>query len=404
MKSIAIETKVGIFVVLGIIILAFFTIRVGRIAVREVGYRIYTHVESAAGLDKNSPVRIAGVEVGKVEGIVLDGAKARVTLHLPLNVKIPVGSKAYVKSSGLLGEKYIEIVFGTGPEPIKANGQVEEGGPSVDVDRVLTQLSSIGEDIKSVTQSLSHALGGEKGEQTIKELVGGAKETVSNLQNITQAINKGEGTIGKLVKDDTLYTQTKETLVEAKETLANLNKVSKQIESGEGTLGKLVKDDALYTETKATMVEARETLANLNKVSKQIESGEGTLGKLVKDDTLYTETKATMVEAKETLANLKKVSEQIEKGEGTLGKLVKDDTLYTEAKATMVEAKETLANLNKVSKQIESGEGTLGKLVKDDTLYDETKKAIKSVNKAAEGIQEVTPVTVLGVILGIVLK
>ena len=363
MKSIAIETKVGIFVVLGIIILAFFTIRVGRIAVREVGYRIYTHVESAAGLDKNSPVRIAGVEVGKVEGIVLDGAKARVTLHLPLNVKIPVGSKAYVKSSGLLGEKYIEIVFGTGPEPIKANGQVEEGGPSVDVDRVLTQLSSIGEDIKSVTQSLSYALGGEKGEQAIKELVVGAKETVANLQNITQAIDKGEGTIGKLVKDDTLYTQTKE-----------------------------------------TMVEAKETLANLNKVSKQIESGEGTLGKLVKDDTLYTETKATMVEAKETLANLKKVSEQIEKGEGTLGKLVKDDALYMETKATMVEAKETLANLNKVSKQIESGEGTLGKLVKDDALYDETKKAIKSVNKAAEGIQEVTPVTVLGVILGIVLK
>ncbi|MBU1206602.1 MAG: mammalian cell entry protein, partial [Proteobacteria bacterium] len=101
---------------------------------------------------------------------------------------------------------------------------------------------------------------------------------------------------------------------------------------------------------------------------------------------------------------LKKVSEQIEKGEGTLGKLVKDDTLYTETKATMVEAKETLANLNKVSKQIESGEGTLGKLVKDDALYDETKKAIKSVNKAAEGIQEVTPVTVLGVILGTVIR
>jgi phospholipid/cholesterol/gamma-HCH transport system substrate-binding protein len=363
MKNIATETKVGIFVVLGIIILTLFTIRVGKIAVREVGYRVYTNVDSAAGLDKNSPVRVAGVPVGKVEDIVLDGAKARVTLHLPLNVKIPVGSKVYIRAAGLLGEKYVEVVFGPGPEVIKANGQVEQGGPSVDVDRVLTQLSSIGEDIKSVTQSLSHAMGGEKGEQTMQELVGGARETVSNLQNITQAIQKGEGTLGKLIKDETLYTQTQETIGQAKETLANLNKVSQQIESGEGTLGKLVKDDALYVEAKATMVEARETLANLNKVSKQIESGEG-----------------------------------------TLGKLVKDDALYVEAKATMVEARETLANLNKVSKQIESGEGTLGKLVKDDSLYDETKKAIKSVNKAAEGIQEVTPVTVLSVILGTVLR
>ena len=322
MKNIATETKVGIFVVLGIIILTLFTIRVGKIAVREVGYRIYTNVDSAAGLDKNSPVRIAGVQAGKVEDIVLDGSKARVTLHLPLNLKIPVGSKAYIRASGLLGEKYVEIAFGPGPEIIKANGQVEQGGPSVDVDRVLTQLSSIGEDIKSVTQSLSHALGGEKGEQTLQELVGGAKETVSNLQNITQAIQKGEGTLGKLIKDETLYTQTQETIGQAKEALASLNKVSKQIEGGEGTLGKLVKDDALYTETKATMVEARETLASLNKVSKQIESGEG----------------------------------------------------------------------------------TLGKLVKDDSLYDETKKAIKSVNKAAEGIQEVTPITVLGVVLSTVLR
>ena len=144
MKNLATETKVGIFVILGIAILTFFTLKVGRIAVRETGYQVTTHVESAAGLDKNSPVRIAGVEVGKVEGIVLDGTKAKVTLHLPVNVKIPAGSKLFVKSAGLLGEKYIEIVPGAGPGVIAANAEVPEGGPSVDVDRVLTQLSGIG--------------------------------------------------------------------------------------------------------------------------------------------------------------------------------------------------------------------------------------------------------------------
>ena len=70
----------------------------------------------------------------------------------------------------------------------------------------------------------------------------------------------------------------------------------------------------------------------------------------------------------------------------------------------MDEAKETLANLNKVSKQIEKGKGTLGKLVKDDTLYDDTRRAVKSVKKAADGISEITPVTVLGVILGTVIR
>jgi phospholipid/cholesterol/gamma-HCH transport system substrate-binding protein len=82
---------------------------------------------------------------------------------------------------------------------------------------------------------------------------------------------------------------------------------------------------------------------------------------------------------------------------------VKDDCLYTETKATMTEAKETMANLKKVSEQIEKGEGTLGKLAKDDALYEDTKRAVKSVQKAADGISEVTPVTVLGVVLGLVI-
>ena len=315
MKNLATETKVGIFVILGIAILTFFTLKVGRIAVREAGYRVTTHVESAAGLDKNSPVRIAGVEVGKVESIVLDGTKAKVTLHLPVNVKIPAGSKLFVKSAGLLGEKYIEIVPGAGPGVIAANAEVPEGGPSVDVDRVLTQLSGIGEDIKSVTHSLSKSLGGKEGEKSIHEIVTGARDAVSNLQDITQTIDRGQGTIGKLVRDDTLYRQTQE-----------------------------------------------------------------------------------------AVANLSQVAKSIEKGQGTLGKLVKDDSLYVETKATMVEAKETLANLSRVSKQIEGGEGTLGKLVKDESLYDDTKRAVKAVTKAADGISEITPVTVLGILLGTVIK
>ena len=397
MKNLATETKVGIFVILGIAILTFFTLKVGRIAVREAGYRVYTHVESAAGLDKNSPVRIAGVEVGKVESIVLDGTKAKVTLRLPLNVKIPAGSKLFVKSAGLLGEKYIEIAPGPGPGVVQADAQVPEGGPSVDVDRVLTQLSTIGEDIKSVTHSLSQSLGGKEGEKSLREIVAGAQDTIANLEDITRSIDRGQGTIGKLVKDETLYRQTQETV-------ANLNQVAKSIEKGEGTLGKLVKDEALYDQTKKMMEEAKNTFANLNQMAQKVESGEGTLGKLVKDDTLYLETKATMVEAKETLANLNKVSKQIEEGQGTLGKLVKDDTLYSETKATMVEAREALGSLNKVAKQIEEGKGTLGKLATDEALYDDTRRAIKSVNKAADGISEITPVTVLGVILGTVLK
>ncbi len=396
MKNVGMETRVGIFVVLGILTLTYFTVRVGRISVREDGYRLYTHVQTAAGLEKNASIRVAGVEVGRVESIGLDRFKAKIAMQMKKAVQIPGGSKLFVRSIGLLGEKYVEIIPGEGPAIIAADGEIEEGGPSVDIDRVLVQLSSIGGDIKSVTQSLSKTLGGEKGEQAIQEIVTGARETMTNLKGITQTIQKGEGTLGKLVKDESLYR-------EVKDTVASLNQVTQTIGKGEGTLGRLVKDESLY-------VEAKETLSSLNKIAKSIESGEGTLGKLAKDETLYERTKEAMEEARSTFATLNQVAGSIEKGEGTLGKLVKDDSLYeqtkevmTEAKEVVTEAKATMVNLRKVSEDIESGKGTLGKLVKDETLYDETKQAIKSVNKAAEGLDETTPVTILGVLLGIAL-
>jgi phospholipid/cholesterol/gamma-HCH transport system substrate-binding protein len=342
-------------VVLGIIALTYFTVRVGNIPIREMGYRVSTQVESAAGLVKNSPVRIAGVEVGKVESIVLDGTKAKVTLQMPKNVKFPAGSKVYVKSAGLLGEKYIEIAPGPGPEFVKADGLVEEGGPAVDVDRVLTQLNAIGGDIQAVTHSLKSAFGGEKGEKSIKEMVANTEKTMANLQNITQTIERGEGTFGKLVKDEKLYREVQETVGNLKQAASSLNQVALSVEKGEGTLGKLVRDENLYRE------------------------------------------------AKETVTSLSTVAKSIEKGEGTLGKLVKDETLYTQTKETMEEAKQTLSALNKISQQIEKGEGTLGKLVKDETLYEDTRRMVKAATKAAEGLDETTPVTVLGVVLGAVL-
>jgi phospholipid/cholesterol/gamma-HCH transport system substrate-binding protein len=58
-------------------------------------------------------------------------------------------------------------------------------------------------------------------------------------------------------------------------------------------------------------------------------------------------------------------------------------------------------NLKEIAESVNKGEGTLGKLTKDEALYTETKKAVKDIQRASEGIQEMTPVTVLGTLLGI---
>ncbi len=94
-------------------------------------------------------------------------------------------------------------------------------------------------------------------------------------------------------------------------------------------------------------------------------------------------TTALYNDAKETVASLKTVSSDIEQGKGTLGKLVNDDSLY-------VDAKETMKNVNQFT-------GTL----KDGNLVNEAEKTMKKVQQAAEGVEEQTPISILGTIFGL---
>jgi phospholipid/cholesterol/gamma-HCH transport system substrate-binding protein len=97
--------------------------------------------------------------------------------------------------------------------------------------------------------------------------------------------------------------------------------MTKDIEAGKGSLGKLVKDDALYIEAKNTLTQAREALGGIQTMSKRITEGKGTLGRLLNDDALYADMQGAV-------ASLNGIMKKVERGEGTLGKLITDDSLY----------------------------------------------------------------------------
>ena len=328
------ETWVGIFVVVGILLLAFMTLKIEKFQIwKEAGYRLNIYFDSAGGLSPNAQVRVAGVSVGNVEKVVLENTKAKVTFRVPNDVVLYQDAKAYLKSEGFLGEKYVEITPGTSGNPkVGPNGVIEQGAPPIDVEQFLSKMSSVGEDIK---------------------------EVVKPVNDLLKAVDpkKVEGMIG------------------------NLDKFSGQL-------------SGLAGDSKETLQKAKEAFSSFEDIGEKVKKGEGTLGKLITDETLYRDAKEVVENVKGTAETLKNVSEKIERGEGTLGKLIQDESLYKEAK-------ETVQSLKGVAEKVERGEGTLGKLINDDTLMKETEKTMKKVQKAAEGIQEQTPITVLGAIIGL---
>jgi phospholipid/cholesterol/gamma-HCH transport system substrate-binding protein len=96
-----------------------------------------------------------------------------------------------------------------------------------------------------------------------------------------------------------------------------------------------------------------------------------------------------------TLSSLEEVSQNVKEGKGTLGKLMTDETLYNDLKQSASEFKLFAERMNR-------GEGTLGKLLTDDKLYTEAEKTLKKVQKAMEGIEEQTPISILGTLAGFI--
>lgn len=182
------EFKVGVFVFIGIAILVIFVLSIGGFKTWSSGYNVKFGFEFINGVKIGAPIRFAGVDVGEVKKIGFiyapqERAKVIVWGWIKKEILIPSDSTVWINTLGLLGEKYIEIMPGKNYQNfIPAGGELNGNTPIA-----------------------MHEVG---------EL---AKDVVDSLDTIIDKINSGQGTIGKLINDDTLYMETESFLLDLKE-------------------------------------------------------------------------------------------------------------------------------------------------------------------------------------------
>jgi len=140
MRKFDLELAVGIFMIAGMVCLAYLTIKLGQLEVfGDKGYEIQAVFSSSGGLKTGSSVVIAGVEVGRVKKVVLDDYEARVTMSLPLEVKIQEDAIASIKTKGLIGEKYVEISPGGLDENLEPGGVIRDTQPPIDIEQLISK-------------------------------------------------------------------------------------------------------------------------------------------------------------------------------------------------------------------------------------------------------------------------
>jgi len=368
------EVRVGLFLVVAFLILIALFELLGKetIFARMVEYK--TSFKSIPGLKLGDPVRLAGVDVGSVRDIQVIGARVEVTFRVKPGTPVKTDSIATIKLTSLLGTNFVDLTFGSPAAQLAPPGSLLQSAEPPDLNTLLARLNDAAGDVQTLAKQLNEGLG-----KSLEPI----SATFQSMDRIAKQIEKGQGTLGKLISSDDLYR-------EMQGIATNMNKLSQQIARGEGTLGKLANDDALYNDLRSLTADLKVASQGLSRIAKDVESGKGTLGKLVKDEALYNEAKSTLVQAREALGGLQTVSRRITEGKGTLGRLLNDDALYTDMRGAV-------ASLNNIMKKVERGEGTLGKLITDDSLYFTTKDNLKRVGKAADQLREQGPLSIIGI-------
>ena len=358
--AVSTEQKVGLFFLTTLVLLAVMIELVEDWRPFEDQYAYVSYFNYAVGLKVGDPVRIAGVNVGKVRKINIEDHRVRVDYYVNRQDSIREDSIAQIRQTNMLGGVFLGLDFGSSQSRVLPPGSSVKTRDSTNLDQLITNLD------RNQDRFLRPL--GDLVDESREPLA----ETINRLERIVAKIDEGEGTLGRLVNNPTLYDEMASMSM-------RLNQLLAKLENGNGSLGRLIDDPSLYDNLNQTMM-------NLVDLSNQIKSGEGTLGKLFVDDRLYDEITTSV-------SNLNQITAKINAGEGSLGKFMSDDAFYENFSDTM-------ASVSSIAAKIDQGQGTLGKLVNEDDLYRDVRTTLHKVEKSVDGISDTGPLSALGVVLG----
>jgi phospholipid/cholesterol/gamma-HCH transport system substrate-binding protein len=142
MKRSSIETSVGIFVLIGILCVGYLTIKLGKLEWFEKdNYTIFARFQSISGLKKGASVEIAGIKIGSVDSITYDQDRMAALVGMKIEKDIPLTDDviASIKTSGLIGDKYIKLSPGGSEEFLKPGGMIVTTEPAVDIEELISK-------------------------------------------------------------------------------------------------------------------------------------------------------------------------------------------------------------------------------------------------------------------------
>ncbi len=301
------QLKVGALILVALLILVVAIVQLGAAANLFAGrYKLVTFLPNANGLQEGGAVSVAGQlsgRIDKIDFLPIDGdttRNLRITLSVATSLRdqIREDSRAQIRTLGLLGDKTLDISVGTPRFAALSEGDTLETSPSLDYEQVIAQASGAVGDLVQLTADMRQITGGiVRGEGTMGQLLtnrtlyDGLTETLTETDALLRRLQSPNGTVGRLLDDPTLY-------VRLTSTLATLDSTMALLSSRDGTLGRLAADDSLYQQIVGTV-------AGADSVVRLLHSGNGFAARMLNDQQLYDKLNKTVTDLSAILEDVR---------------------------------------------------------------------------------------------------
>lgn len=310
----------GFFFFVAMVLLLFATLTVTKVRFGKPP-KVKIDFVQVEGLRNGDPIRVDGVEVGKVNSIELRDQGVRVVGYLEEAIKIHDDYGVFVESFTVLGGNHISIHRGTPGRPILPDTTVLVGRPKLNGFEQIGRVLSENRDL-------------------IRDMLTSIKDTAIELRAMIQQIRTGEGTIPRLINDPAIFDGLMKTTKELHELAEKANK-------GTGTLGKLINDPSLYDELKGSLADIRSAAKSAQGFVDKAAASDGAFNKLMNDPKVAEDVEKMMENIRATSENLRQITDKIAKGEGTLGQLIQEDKLYDKADKVLESADAVLGRVGR---------------------------------------------------------
>lgn len=234
------ETKLGIFTVLGIIVFGFSLYFLGGLSVTR-SYPVNVTFSDVSGLPVKAPVKLSGVEVGRVKQIKIENGQVVVVTDINEDIQIYRNARFSVAMTGIIGSKYLKVEQGTPDAGVLQAGDYVRGADEMPMDAMIAQtMSSIKEFVDSVNAQ------GQFGEQL--------NRTMDEVHQLSANLNQ-------LVAQMRPYLSRSARNLD--EVLAKADSLMDSLEKSEGVIGSLINDPQMKADVQSSMKDLKETMGEV---------------------------------------------------------------------------------------------------------------------------------------------